>query len=191
VKRYRTIVADPPWEMKRGSNYAWRRGLFSGEQRSLDYPTLSVTEVAELPIANLADDDAHLFLWTTQRHLEATPSIARAWGFTPACTLVWCKPPHGWGPGGAFQSTVEFVIYANRGARRLPKQVPRQWWEWPRGEHSAKPDAFLDMVEQHFPAPRLELFARRARFGWDYWGDQSLGTVEMLDDATSLSFIHF
>lgn len=53
------------------------------------------------------------------------------------------------------------------------------WWEWPRGGHSVKPDAFLDMVEAALPGPYLEMFARRARFGWDYWGDESLGTAEI------------
>lgn len=54
-----------------------------------------------------------------------------------------------------------------------------RWWTWPRGKHSEKPDAFYDLVEQVSPAPYVELFARRARFGWDYWGDESLGTAEM------------
>lgn len=53
------------------------------------------------------------------------------------------------------------------------------WFEWPRRDHSAKPDAFLDLVEQTSPGPYFEIFARRARLGWDYWGDQSLGTAEM------------
>ncbi|HTE58726.1 MAG TPA: MT-A70 family methyltransferase, partial [Solirubrobacteraceae bacterium] len=48
-----------------------------------------------------------------------------------------------------------------------------------RDEHSRKPDVFLDLVEQVSPGPYVELFARRARFGWDYYGDQSLGTAEM------------
>jgi N6-adenosine-specific RNA methylase IME4 len=63
--------------------------------------------------------------------------------------------------------------------RRSERRCNTRWWEWPRGEHSAKPEAFLDIVEQVSPGPYLELFARRARFGWDYWGDQSLGTAEL------------
>jgi N6-adenosine-specific RNA methylase IME4 len=177
---YSTIVADPPWEMPRGSNYRWREGRPSGEKQALDYPTLTLDEIGALPVVDLAADDAHVFVWTTQRHLEATPGIVRAWGFAPSCTLVWCKAPHGWGPGGVFQSTVEFVVYGRRGSPEPSAQaVDRQWWEWPRGAHSAKPEAFLDLVEAVFPAPRVELFARRARFGWDYWGDQSLGTAEL------------
>lgn len=58
-----------------------------------------------------------------------------------------------------------------------------RWWEWPRGKHSEKPEAFLDLVEQVSPAPRVELFARRDRLGWDTWGDESLGTAEMPEVA--------
>jgi N6-adenosine-specific RNA methylase IME4 len=73
---------------------------------------------------------------------------------------------------------VEFIVHAKRGKPTHEGQVDRQWWTWSRARHSAKPDAFLDLVEQHFPGPYLEMFARRARFGWDYWGDESLGTAE-------------
>ncbi len=178
--KYQTIVADPPWEMPRGSNYRWRNGRLSGERIGLDYSQMSLDAIRALPIESLADRDAHIFVWTTQRHLEATPAILRAWGFKPSCTLAWCKAPHGWGPGGVFQSTLEFVAYGRRGQPEPSTHtIERQWWEWPRGEHSAKPEAFLDLVEQHFPVPRLEMFARRARFGWDYWGDESLGTTDL------------
>lgn len=179
---YRTIVADPPWEMARGSGYRWREGRMSGSRVELDYQTMTLAEIQSLTVEDIAAKDAHLFLWTTQARLEVSFGVARAWGFVPSATLVWAKAPHGWGPGGVFQSSVEFVVYARRGRPEPSKHtVPRQWWEWPRdeAEHSAKPEAFLDMVEAHFPAPRIELFARRARFGWDYAGDQSLGHVEL------------
>ncbi len=72
-----------------------------------------------------------------------------------------------------------------KGERVAPviEQATSRWFDWPRGAHSAKPEAFLDIVEQVSPGPYLEMFARRARFGWDYWGDQSLGTAEMPKEA--------
>jgi N6-adenosine-specific RNA methylase IME4 len=118
------------------------------------------------------------YLWTIQRHLEATFAVARAWGFRPAAVLAWCKPRGGF-VGGTFYSNLEFVLFCRRGSLAAQQRVNSQWFEWPRGEHSAKPDAFLDLVEQVSPGPYVELFARRARFGWDYWGDQSLGTAEL------------
>jgi N6-adenosine-specific RNA methylase IME4 len=178
--KYRTIVADPPWEMKRGSQYAWREGKASGERQELDYPTMTLNEIAALGVKDVAEMDAHLFVWTTQRHLEATPGIIRGWGFVPSCTLAWCKAPHGWGPGGVFQSTLEFVIYARKGRPQpATHTVTSQWFQWPRSDHSAKPEAFLDLIEQHFPGPYLEMFSRRARLGWQTWGDEALHGMEL------------
>lgn len=175
---YRTIVADPPWQLDRLGVLSWRSGRPSGEGMNLDYPTMTVDEIAALPVAGWADESAHLFLWTTQRHLPTSFQIVEAWGFRYVCDLIWCKAPHGWGPGGAFQSTVEHCLYATRGQVGRLEQIERQWWEWPRGEHSAKPDAFLDLVEAHFPGPHLEMFSRRARFGWDTWGNEALHGTE-------------
>jgi N6-adenosine-specific RNA methylase IME4 len=105
--------------------------------------------------------------------------VVQAWGFRPSQLLTWCKPPVGVGPGGVFAATSEFILYGRRGKPEHLRRVASTWWEWPRGEHSVKPEAFIDLVETTFPGPYVELFARRARFGWDYWGDQSLGTVEL------------
>ena len=183
VTRYRTIVADPPWHYEcMGGGYAWRKGKPSGVtgRPMLAYETLSVDELIALPVVEIADDDALLFLWTTQRYLWDAPRIAEAWGFKRSKVLTWCKPPTGFSMGGTFGNASEFVLVCRRGKPETLERVPRDWFEWPRsGGHSAKPDAFLDLVERVSPEPRLELFARRARFGWDYWGDQSLGTAEM------------
>jgi len=183
VTRYRTIVADPPWDYSRDASlrFAWREGKPSGEGKPiLSYATMSSAEVAALPVRRMADDDAHLYLWTTQRFLWDAREIAQAWGFDPVKVLVWCKPPTGFALGGTYGSACEFVIYARRGSLPALSKVPRDWFEWPRkGGHSVKPEAFLDMVEAVSPGPYVELFARRARFGWDYWGNESLGTAEM------------
>lgn len=123
-------------------------------------------------------DGSHLYLWTTQAFLWDARSVVEAWGFRPSCTLVWCKPPVGPGVGsGSYRSSVEFVIFATRGKPTGSGSVDRQWFEWPRGRHSEKPEAFYDMVEHVSRGPYLEMFARRARLGWDYWGDESLGTA--------------
>lgn len=72
-------------------------------------------------------------------------------------------------------------LNAGKGERRAPviEQATSRWFQWPRGAHSAKPEAFLDLVEQVSPGPYVELFARRDRLGWDTWGNESLGTAEM------------
>lgn len=176
---YRTIVADPPWEMDTrrigGSNWAKGQRARTG----FAYPTMPTEDIKALPVADLAADDAHLYLWTVQRHLRASFEVAEAWGFRPAATLVWCKQRGGF-IGGAFFSNVEFVLYCRRGKLAHNTRVNSQWFDWPRGEHSAKPEAFLDLVEQVSLGPYLEMFARRDRLGWDTWGNESLGTAEMV-----------
>jgi N6-adenosine-specific RNA methylase IME4 len=176
VTRYRTIVADPPWRYK---------GTMIGppgkrdERSGVPYGTLSVEEIAALPVGGWAEKDAHLYLWTTNTHLREAFGIADAWGFRYSTLLTWCKPPRGLVGGATYNICTEFVLFARRGSLRAETRLDRNWWQWSRTPHSAKPEAFLDIVEQVSPAPRLEMFARRARFGWDYWGDQSLGTAGM------------
>lgn len=178
--RYRTIVVDPPWHYERvGGDYAWRKGLPSGETLALPYPTMSVWEIAALPVQQLAESDAHLYLWTTQAYLRDAYMVAGAWGFKPSCVLVWCKRPTGFNIGGTFMSSVEFVLFCKRGNLKAMRRIDRQWFDWPRGAHSAKPEAFIDMVEQVSPPAYVELFARRHRLGWDVWGNESANTVEI------------
>jgi N6-adenosine-specific RNA methylase IME4 len=133
-------------------------------------------EIAALPVADLAAVDAHLYLWTIQSFLFDAKAIIDGWGFRMAAVLVWSKPPKGvW---SEWACSAEFVLFAKRGKPQGIGQHTGTVFEWPRGEHSAKPDAFLDLVEQVSPGPYAELFARRARFGWDYpIGDQALGGV--------------
>jgi N6-adenosine-specific RNA methylase IME4 len=172
--KYRTIVADPPWDVGRGPEWA-----SNGASRPLTYPTMSVEEIAALAVRELADNRAHLYLWTINAYVEEAHEIARIWGFKPSTLLVWAKPPNGLGLGGTYSLTTEYVLFARRGVLPATDRLDTTWWNWPRGKHSAKPEAFIDMVERVSPAPRIELFARRARFGWDYWGSESLETAEV------------
>lgn len=176
--RYRTIVADPPWDVKRGPD--WGSG---GKSRDLPYPTMSVDEIAALPVTSLAAESAHLYVWTINAYVEQTYGIVRAWGFRPVVLLTWAKEPHGLGLGGTFIQTTEHILFARRGICPAASRVDTTWWLWKRGEHSAKPEAFMDIVEQVSPAPRLEMFSRRARLGWDTWGNEALGGMDLLGEA--------
>lgn len=176
--KYRTIVADPPWDVKRSSDYKWREGRASGERMELPYPTLNVSEIAALPVGDMAESDAHLYLWTIQSKLRDSFGIAEAWGFRPSYTLVWAKDRAGV-VGGTFCSNVEFVLFCRRGSLSALRRHTTQWFQWKRGEHAQKPEAFLDIVEQTSPGPYLELFARRNRLGWDTWGNECLEMVSL------------
>jgi N6-adenosine-specific RNA methylase IME4 len=147
---------------------------------------MTIAEIKAMPVRTLAETEAYLFLWTTNKHLEAAYDVIRAWSFVPRQTLVWCKEPMGQGPGGMFATTTEFVVIAQRigpasharGRRTNGQRIPTSWFQWRRGSHSQKPEHFYDIVEQVSPPPYVELFARRHRLGWDVWGDQSANTAQ-------------
>ncbi len=178
--RYATICADPPWSYAADTRRTFAdRG---GETAVLDdpYDPMPVEEIAGLPVRQLAAKDAHAYLWTTQRYLRDALWVVEAWGFTLSKILTWAKAPRGFMLGGTFGSCTEFALFARRGDLPALSKVPRDWFTWPRpgNLHSAKPPAFYDLVEQVSPGPRLELFARRQRLGWDTWGDQALEHVD-------------
>jgi N6-adenosine-specific RNA methylase IME4 len=109
---YRTIVADPPWDLKAGPEFG-----SNGPTRDLIYPTMTVDEIKALPVRDLSDNldaDAHLYLWTVNAYLRDAFDVARAWGFHPAQTIVWCKATIGTGLGGTWPSNVEFVLFCRR-----------------------------------------------------------------------------
>lgn len=180
MTRYRTIVADPPWRYEAMPIGGDVPGSF-GKTRGLDYETMTIEEIAALPVDQLADEDAVLWLWTTNRWLPQSFAVVAAWGFEYRQTLVWGKN-NPMPVGSVAPSASEFLLVGRRGRPDVDRAFPSSVIVTPRPpgrRHSQKPECFLDYIEQTSPAPRLEMFARRARFGWDYWGDESLQTVEL------------
>jgi len=186
--KYRTIVADPPWNQKGGPARGREGWLDSnGPSRDLPYPTMSVEEIAALPVRDLREEvGCHLYLWATNRYLRDAFDVALAWGFRPSTILVWAKAPMGGGLGGAFGISTEFIIFARAGRLGHTGRVTGTWFQWKRPyrsdgkpDHSAKPGAFYDVVESVSPGPYLELFARRQRLGWDTWGNEALEHVAL------------
>lgn len=157
---YRTIVADPPWRFGSAATKADARKHYS---------TMALADICALPVADLAADDSHLWLWALNGMMEEAHQVVRAWGFRPITLLTWCKPQPG--VGYYLRNNTEHAIFATRGKPMVPAdKAMASWFVWPRGAHSAKPDAFIDLVEQVSPGPYVELFCRRPRFGWDSWG---------------------
>lgn len=105
--RYRTIVADPPWEMP--------------EPCGLPYPTMTVEEISALPIRDWValDGERQLYLWTTSHRLQDAFDVMRAWGFEYSITLAWCKPAQA--IGGRFPANLEFVLFG-----RIPPKVDKR-----------------------------------------------------------------
>jgi N6-adenosine-specific RNA methylase IME4 len=182
--RYRTIVADPPWEYDEGfpSGIVSAAGEVKRWTYQLPYPSMPLAEIAALPVSDLADRDARLFLWTTNKWLPSAFAVITSWGFRYAQTIVWEKTSH----VAPFVTSVapqasEYLLYAYRGKPTgregaFPSTVIRA----NRSEdHSKKPEAFMDYIEAIGDAPRLEMFSRRSRFSWDTWGDEALNHVEL------------
>jgi N6-adenosine-specific RNA methylase IME4 len=170
---FRTIVADPPWAYG-----AWGTPSDRPNQtkvRPMPYPTMTVADIAALPVAGCAADDCDLYLWTTQKYLPDAFGVMQAWDFRYCQTLTWCKAPRGLGQGGLFCPTTEFLLLGRKG--RMPqgkRRIDSTWWQVkrPHNSHSTKPEAFQDMIETVSDGPRLELFARRPREGWTVWGNE-------------------
>lgn len=158
----------------------------NNRRRPISYRTLSVAEIAALPVRDLAaSDGCHLYLWTTNRYLPEAFGILTGWGFRYSQTLVWAKTPMGLGPGGTFAQNAEFCLFGRRGSLKHCQRLDSVWFNWPRqgmGTHSKKPEHFIDMVESVSPGPYVELFSRRHRMGWDVWGDESANTATLRSD---------
>jgi N6-adenosine-specific RNA methylase IME4 len=160
ARKYRTILADPPWDTQ-------QRGNLGAERH---YHLMSVERIASMPVGNLAADDAHLWLWVTNATLRAGYDVMEAWGFTPRSPLTWIKPR--FGLGNYLRNATEHLILGTRG--RAPVLYHRQptWMFAPLQEHSHKPEEQYAVIGRISEGPYLELFARRRQHGWHAWGDE-------------------
>jgi N6-adenosine-specific RNA methylase IME4 len=151
----------------------------------LQYGSLPTDDIAALEVGHLANRDSRLFLWTTQRYMPDAFRVMGAWGFAYRQTLVWHKLSFSPFGGSVAPNNVEFLLVGAKGSPGILERAEGCILATPgntgrsTGRHSRKPDAWIDWIERVSPGPYVELFARRARFGWDYWGDQSLNTAEM------------
>jgi N6-adenosine-specific RNA methylase IME4 len=166
-KLYGVIMADPPW---RFAPYSRDTGM----DRAADnhYPTMTIERIRAMAVP--AADDAVLFLWATVPMLPEALSVMAAWGFTYKSHCVWAKDRVG--TGYWFRNQHELLLVGTRG--NVPAPAHGEQYasviSAPLGRHSAKPNAFAEMIEAMFPTlPALEMFARGPRLGWTVWGNQA------------------
>lgn len=193
MKKYNVIYADPPWELKAGrtlGEYTVENGkqVFAStdnKARDLEYPTMTVEQIKALKVSDLAADDAHLYLWTTNHHLPDAFEVIKAWGFKYSTTLVWAKSTFGGGLGGTFKINTEFLLFARRGSLKSKNTHPSTWFNVKRNyengypKHSKKPYFFHNLIEQTSPGEKIELFAREKRGSWDTWGNELENDIEL------------
>lgn len=182
--KFRCIVADPPWPFQWSGGKGGRRR----RETELGYKTMTLDEIAALPVADLADEaGCHLFLWATDEMYGEghAARIRDAWGFKRcAPSVIWRKPNYGMGVFPRPQHEILMVCRRGQASFTVNDVGSVQNWRQDSSlnggkRHSRKPDAALDLVERVSPGPYLELFARRQRLGWQTWGDQALEHVEM------------
>lgn len=178
-KKYQIIYADPPWRYGKWGANSGRgcRGDFSGRKNvviEMPYPTMTVEEISNLPVRELANENCELYLWTTQKYLPISFGVLKTWGFKYCQTLNWCKKPRGTGQGGVYCPTNEFLLLGRIGKMPKIKRIDTTWFliKRPHNCHSKKPHFFRQLIEKVSNPPRIELFARQETHGWDVWGNE-------------------
>lgn len=165
--QFRVLYADPPWKYNDS-------GLDEYGHAERHYPPLSIEQLCALPIKDLAQEDAVLFLWTTAPMLEAAFLVVKAWGFTYKTNAVWDKVRHNF--GHYFSLRHEHLLICTRGSCTPdnPKLHDSVVTVERSRKHSEKPEEFRSMIETMYPSgPRVELFARSEHDGWETWGNEA------------------
>lgn len=166
--KYPVIYADPPWRYENPPMGAGNRAIEN------HYPTMTLEEICAMPVAELAADDAMLYLWATAPKLAECLEVVKAWGFEYRTNIVWDKEKIGMGYHARNQH--EILLICKRGnipppqAGKQPSSVHRE----ARTAHSAKPSFYYEMIEEAYSGlQKIELFCRSPRQGWAVWGNQS------------------
>ncbi|MCD6317654.1 hypothetical protein J7M02_01150, partial [Candidatus Aerophobetes bacterium] len=113
---------------------------------------------------------AHIYLWTTHKFLPVAFEVFKEWKVKYQCLLTWVKDV-GFTPFSWMYST-EHILFGRIGSLDLLKKGRRLDFKGKVREHSRKPDEFYDLVREVSPEPRLDVFSREKREGFDQWGNE-------------------
>ena len=169
-RKYSIIYADPPWQY-------WESG---NKNQALHYTTMTIDEICDLPVRDIADTDCVLFLWVTYPILNEAFRVIESWGFKySTCAFVWIKKNKNKdtpfvGCGAWTRANSELCLLATKGKiSRLDASIS-QVVESKIEEHSKKPDIIRNLITQLVgELPRVELFCRNPAEGWDVWGNEA------------------
>jgi N6-adenosine-specific RNA methylase IME4 len=167
------IVVDPPWEYK-------KRPDDSSKRESIGYATMSIDEIKKLPIKNLANDKAILWLWTTNAHLPDAFNVLKVWGFKYKTLLTWNKVRIGMGDW--LRGKTEHCLMCVKGKATVLLTNQTTLISESRRQHSEKPQAFYELVESLCPGAKVGLFARQERKDWLMWGNPY--DISLLNEIT-------
>lgn len=193
---FATVVADPPWDYSRKlsgggtSGYSPVHPSKGGNRGAANhYLTLSLDDLLQLPVKDVVAEKAHLYVWTTGAFIVEAHRLAEAWGFAPKGVIPWIKVKRDaarhvkqadgdlnaavrMGMGLYLRWASEFVVFAVRGKLSALRHDVNGVVFAERQAHSEKPDEFYKLVEAVSPGPRLELFGRTLRPGYEVWGNE-------------------
>ena len=194
---FSTIVADPPWDYSRKlsgggtSGYSPVHPSRGGSRGAANhYPTLTLEQLQTLPVQAVAAVQAHLYLWTTSAFVVEAHMLAESWGFSPKVLVPWIKTKKNsrsqvlcadgdlyagvrMGMGLYIRHCAEFILFCVRGKAPTARNDVLGVLFAPQGKHSEKPSQAYDLIDRLSPSPRLELFARGPRDGYEVWGNQA------------------
>ena len=166
-KKYRVIYADPPWKY----NNKLTDGYGAAENH---YPTMSIDELRTLPVAEMAEKNAVLFLWTTSPLLKECFDVINAWGFKYKTSFVWDKVRHNMGHYNSVRHELLLVCTKGSCTPDVSKLFDSVVVSERSDKHSEKPEVFRQMIDTLYThGKKLELFARKKTTGWDVWGNQA------------------
>jgi len=175
-KKYNIIYADPPWKYKQGKSMGTQ---FQGAC-DRHYNTMDIKKICELPINDIAAKDSILFMWCTFPMLQEGLEVIKAWGFQyKTIGFNWLKlnkdgTPF-FGVGYYAKSNGEICLLATKGHPHkfvINNDVSQVVFSR-KLKHSEKPKAVYTKIERLLGnLPKIELFARHKREGWDVWGNE-------------------
>lgn len=177
--KYHIIYADPPWK------YQDKSKSHGGGAES-HYPCLSIKELCNLPIKDIAEENSVLLMWVTMPMLEVAFEVIKSWGFKyKTCAFTWIKQNKDgsiyMGMGRHTRSNAEICLLATKGKglKRENKSIKNSHL-LPRERHSAKPELFKKLIESLYgDISRIELFSRYISYGWDAWGNEIKSNITL------------
>ncbi len=169
-KKYNIIYADPAWSYT---------GNMMNSSATDHYKTMSLSDICNLPVKKIADDNCILFMWVTLPKLNQFMNVIESWGFEYKSTaFVWVKKnkisdSFFMGLGRWTRANPEICVLATKGKISRKSNAVRQLQIFPIEQHSKKPDEFRNLIIKLCgDLPRIEMFARQKTNGWDAWGNE-------------------
>ena len=174
-KKYSVIYADPPWKQSKGGAKSVRK---NSSGKPLDYPTIELSEIEDhlRTATQLTTENSILFLWTIDKYLFESETIAKRLGYKLHARMIWNKVT---GIPAAFTIRFghEYLLYMYKG-KLLPVATEERgkihsvFTEQVK-KHSQKPETAYQIIERLYPdANKLEMYARNYRDSWDCWGNE-------------------